>query len=28
MRMLHVSTAIGVLSLLLTANGYWLFLQL
>ncbi|MFN5353043.1 MAG: hypothetical protein ACK5BB_03500 [Burkholderiaceae bacterium] len=28
MRMLHVSTAIGVLSLLLTANGYWLFFQL
>ena len=28
MRMLHVSTAIGVLSLLLTANGYWLFVQL
>lgn len=27
MRMLHVSTAIGVLSLLLTANGYWLFVQ-
>jgi hypothetical protein len=26
--MLHVSTAIGVLSLLLTANGYWLFFQL
>ena len=28
MRMLHVSTAIGVLSLLLTAYGYWLFFQL
>jgi uncharacterized tellurite resistance protein B-like protein len=28
MRMLHVSTAIGVLSLLLTANGYWLFVQM
>jgi hypothetical protein len=27
MRMLHASTAIGVLSLLLTANGYWLFIQ-
>ena len=27
MRMLHVSTASGLLGLLLTANGYWLFVQ-
>ncbi len=28
MRMLHASTAAGVIGLLLTANGYWLFMQL
>lgn len=27
MRMLHGSTAVGVLGLLLTANGYWLFFR-
>ncbi len=28
MRMLHVSTAAGIAGLLLTANGYWLFVQI
>ena len=27
LRMLHASTAAGLISLLLTANGYWLFLR-
>ena len=27
MRMLHVSTVTGIVGLLLTANGYWLFVQ-
>ncbi len=28
MKMLHASTAAGILGLLLTANGYWLFVQI